>query len=381
LPIRPNVYGAASDGQLGGIMKVYREWRISGDDEWLKTYWPLVKQSLGYCIEAWDPRHTGLLEEEHHNTYDINYWGPDGHCGSIYLGALKAAAAMGEYLGDDVSLYQELLDKGAKRMEAELWNGEYFIQKIVTEGMDKEYHGISYEGNGEGYQDVIEMLNEQGPKYQYGEGCLSDGILGFWFAEMAGLDGDIVDEEKVRTNLLSIHKYNLKESLLKHANPQRPTFAMGDDGGLLLCSWPHGGQLLIPFVYSDEVWTGIEYQVASHLMIKGEVEEGLEIVRICRDRYDGTRRNPYNEYECGSWYARALSSYGMLQGLTGARYDKVEKTLYIDSRIGDDFRSFLSTDGGYGTIGLRGGRPFLEVTSGDIDVERCVVSGEEMELL
>lgn len=124
---------------------------------------------------------------------------------------------------------------------------------------------------------------------------------------------------------MAVHKYNLKHDLVDHFNPQRPVYACGKDGGLLLCTWPKGGMLSLPFVYSNEVWTGIEYQVASHLMMKGEVEKGLDIVRECRERYDGRVRNPFNEIECGHWYARAMASYGMLQGLTGVRYDAVDK--------------------------------------------------------
>ena len=127
----------------------------------------------------------------------------------------------------------------------------------------------------------------------------------------------------------------MKHDLSDHVNPQRPGYAMGTDGGLLLCTWPEEDQPSLPFVYSNEVWTGIEYQVASHLIMMGMVEEGLDIVRTCRKRYDGKTRNPFNEYECGHWYARALSSYGLLQGLTGIRYDAVEDILYIDSKIGD----------------------------------------------
>jgi hypothetical protein len=154
---------------------------------------------------------------------------------------------------------------------------------------------------------------------------------------------------------------------------------MGDDGGLLLCTWPKGGKLSIPFIYSNEVWTGIEYQVASHLMLEGMVEEGLDIVRTCRDRYDGDRRNPFNEYECGHWYARALSSYGLLQGLTGVRYDAVEQTLHIDSKIGD-FRSFLATETGFATVALKNGRPFIEVKMGAIPIRSVLVSGIESSL-
>jgi len=123
-------------------------------------------------------------------------------------------------------------------------------------------------------------------------------------------------------------------------------------------------------VYSNEVWTGIEYQVASHLMLGGMVEEGLEVVRTCRDRYDGRSRNPFDEYECGHWYARAMSSYGLIQGLTGVRYDAVERVLHVEPRIPGDFRSFLSTATGYGTAGVRSGKPFLDVRSGTIEVAR-----------
>lgn len=223
------------------------------------------------------------------------------------------------------------------------------------------------------------MLNTQGPKYQYGTGCLSDGVLGFWIARVAGL-GEIVDTEKVKSHLRAIHKYNLKHDLSDHANPQRPAFAMGKDGGLLLCTWPRGGELSIPFVYSDEVWTGIEYQVASHLMLEGLVREGLEVVRVCRNRYDGRIRNPFNEYECGHWYARALSSYGVLQGLTGLRYDAIDKTLYIDSKIGDNFRCFLSVESGFGTAGLKDGKPFVEMKSGELDVRQVNVSGRKVSM-
>jgi len=373
LPIQPGGLAFdASDGQLGGIMKVYREWRISGDNDWLAEYWPLVKKSLDYSIAKWDPRHTGLLEESHHNTYDINYFGPDGHCGSFYLGALAAAVEMGNTIGDDVALYRQLLDKGRRRMESELFNGEYFIQIVMKDGLTQNFSPLNPKAQSEAYRSISEEVNRQGPKYQYGSGCLADGVLGLWIAAAAGIDRPLVDPAKVRSHLLAVYRHNLNRDLSAHANPQRPTFAMGDEGGLLLCTWPRGGKPLLPFVYSDEAWTGIEYQVASHLMMHGCVQEGLDIVRTARLRYDGVRRNPFNEYECGHWYARALASYGLLQGLTGLRYDAVSKTLYVDSRIGD-FRGFLAAAGGFGVVELKDGRATLEVRHGEIPVEKTVV--------
>ena len=378
LPISPATHDfhAAADGQLGGIMKAYREWRISGDNEWLKKMYPMIKTSMDYCINTWDPRHTGVIEEPHHNTYDIEFWGPDGMHASFYIGALNAISSMGKFLGKDVSKYQQLSASGKKMIENELYDGEYFIQKIKVNGLTAKNPATEQSFGGEYSKEAKELLEREGPKYQYGKGCLSDGILGSWIGRMCGLD-DTIDHSKIRSHLLAVYKYNLKGNLSEHANPQRPSYALGEEGGLLLCSWPKGGKLSLPFVYSDEVWTGIEHQVASHLMLMGHVKEGLDILRASRKRYNGRIRNPFNEYECGHWYARALSSYGYLQALTGVRYDAVDKTLYIDSKVGD-FTSFLSTETGFGTVSLKAGQAAIKTVYGTIEVNKTVVSGKQV---
>ena len=376
LPIRPvaTTFYAASDGQLGGIMKMYRDWRISGNTEWLKKMYPKVVESMDYCIRTWDPRLTGTLEEPHHNTYDIEFWGPDGMCTSFYLGALKAISEMGRYLGQDIGKYIALYDKGKKVIETELYNNEYFIQKIKWTGLDAaDPVKASKESMGGTYSpEAMDILQKEGPKYQYGSGCLSDGVLGSWMAAVCGLK-NIIDSGKITSHLKSVYKYNFKRDLSDHSNPQRPTYAMGKDGGLLLCTWPRGGALSLPFPYSNEVWTGYEYQVASHLMMMGEKEKGLEIVRTCRDRYDGRVRNPFDEYECGHWYARAMSSYSLIQGLTGVRYDAISQEMTVDSRIGD-FTGFISTETGFGNISLKDGKPLLKVAFGDIVVKKYLIN-------
>ncbi|MBI3981425.1 MAG: hypothetical protein HY337_00825, partial [Gemmatimonadetes bacterium] len=318
---------------------------------------------------TWDPEHRGWLEEPHHNTYDIEFWGPDGMCTSFYLGALQAAVLMGRALGEDVSRYSALLEQGTRRTEMELFNGEYFYQKVEWRNLrasrtddPRNLFGLATYS-----PEARALLEREGPKYQYGTGCLSDGVLGSWIALVCGV-GQVLDEVKVRSHVASVHEYNLRKDLSSHANPQRPSYAYGSEGGLLLCSWPKDSAPSLPFVYSNEVWTGIEYQVASHLIMMGRVQEGLEIVRICRDRYDGSIRNPFDEYECGHWYARALSSYALLQALSGARYDAVDKVLHLAPRIAGDFKSFLSTATGYGTVGVRNGRPFFDVVSGNVEV-------------
>jgi uncharacterized protein (DUF608 family) len=294
------------------------------------------------------------------------------HC-SFYLGALHAITAMGKFLSKDVSQYERLLEDGKKIMETTLYDGEYFIQNIQFTGLKAQDPTTMQSFGGEYSKEAKDLLQKEGPKYQYGKGCLSDGVLGAWIGRMCGLN-DTIDTQKIKSHLLAVHKYNLKENLSEHANPQRPAYALGDEGGLLLCSWPKGGKLSLPFVYSDEVWTGIEHQVASHLMLMGHVKEGLEILRASRNRYNGKVRNPFNEYECGHWYARALSSYGYLQALTGVRYDAVERTLFIDSKVGD-VTTFISTETGFGTVSLKNNKPSLKVVYGKINVEKVIVAG------
>jgi len=365
LPIRPqqHFFLPAADGQPGSIMRVYREWRISGDTEWMRKLWPNVQRSLNYCIETWDPKHTGWIVMSHHNTYDIEFVGGDGMCTSFYLGALHAAVVMGTALNANVSLYKELYAKGRPRAESELFNGEYFVQRVdrTIPQLEDPDEPTSPEGK------VLEQA--EGPKYQYGSGCLSDGVIGAWMGLVCGMGmDDVLDPKKVKQHALSVHRYNFKRSLLEHANMQRSGFGCGTDAGMLLCTWPHGNKPSLPFVYSDEVWTGVEYQVASHLMFLGETAKGLDIVRAARARYDGRVRNPYDEYEAGHFYGRALSSYAMIQALSGARYDAVDKTLYLHPTVRGDFRAFLSTNTGYGTVGVRHGKPFLDVVSGTIDI-------------
>lgn len=369
LPIRPveHDFHAAADGQLGGIMKVFREWRISGDTDWLRRLWPQVKQSLDYCIETWDPRHNGLVEEPHHNTYDIEFWGPDGMCTSFYLGALQAAVLMGKALGEENPLYAELLQKGARQAESSLFDGEYFIQRIQWTGL-RAANPLEDKNLSRGYSpEAVALFEKEGPKYQYGTGCLSDGVLGSWLALVCGV-GQVLDPAKVASHLRAVHRHNLKWDLSDFANPQRPSYACGREGGLLLCTWPEAGALSLPFVYSNEVWTGIEYQVASHLLRLGQVKAGLEIVRACRDRYDGRVRNPFNEYECGHWYARAMSSYALLFGWSGARYDAVDKVLHLEPAVKGDFQCFFSTATSYGLVGVKKGKAFYQPVSGNLDI-------------
>jgi uncharacterized protein (DUF608 family) len=369
-------FHAASDGQLGGIMKVYREWQISGDANWLQKIYPLAKRSLDYCIRTWDPDRRGALFEPHHNTYDIEFWGPEGMCTSIYLGALCAFTQMAQALGqtDDAKEYGELAHKCARFMDGQLFNGEYYQQKVQYQGLRDTSFAEMVSKVDERSSEMQKLLKREGPKYQYGTGCISDGVIGAWMARMYGIETPL-NRQNVRSTLNSIFKNNFKTDLSQHANAQRPGYAMGHEPGLLLCGWPHGGKPTLPFVYSDEVWTGIEYQVASHLISEGLVPEGLTIVKALRSRYDGRVRNPWNEYECGNYYARAMASYALLSALSGFRYSAVTRTLWFGPQLNiRPFQTFFSTASGFGSILLDHGSLHIKLHEGELQIDKLVLT-------
>lgn len=374
LPIRPvgdtkeDGFPAAADGQLGGVIKVYRDWRISGDTAWLRRLWPKVRLSLDYCIRTWDPMGRGWIEEPHLNTYDVELWGADSLCTSLYLGALRTAVLMGDALGEETREYSKLLAKGRHRMEHELYNGEYFYQRpewktlraSFPPGEESQLWGAFSQ-----YPAMLQLAEREGPPYQYGQGCLADGVLGAWLCLASG-DLEVIAKDKVESHLMSVYRHNFKRRLMDCPDQLRSFFGCGEEAGLLVCSWPRGGRPPLPFVYADEVWTGIEYQVASHLIMLGRIDEGLHLVRSCRERYDGRVRNPFAEVEAGHWYARAMSSYALLQAFSGARYDAVDRILYLNPRMKGDFQCFLSAATGFGMVGVKNGQPFLTVVAGEI---------------
>jgi len=316
----------AADGQMGCILKLYREWLLSGDRCFLEELWPHAKRALEYAWKVWDLDQDGVMEGVQHNTYDIEFYGPNTMTGTIYLGALLAASKIAEELGDGVSA-QKFLDtysKGRMKIDRELWNGEYYVQRCE----DKE------------------------AKFQYGTGCLSDQLLGQWIAMVVGL-GHILPEVHVRKALRSVFRYNWKKDLSDHINCQR-IYAINGEAGLLVCTWPKGGRPKRALVYADEVWTGIEYQVASHMIYEGMIEEALTIVKAVRDRYDGEKRNPWNEVECGDHYARAMSSWALLLALSGYRYSAPEKSIAFSPRIKPvNFSCFFSTGSCWGVYTQR----------------------------
>ncbi len=316
---------AASDGQMGCILRVYREWQLCGDKVWLKKLWDATKRAMFFAVSHWDNNEDGVLEGKQHNTYDIDFYGPNPLSSIYYLAALRATEELAKVMNDAESAQRcrELFEKGRNNVDALLWNGEYYIQKL---------------------EDV-----DQYP-YQHGLGCLSDQLLGQLHATALGL-GDLLPAEHVKQAVKSIYKYNYLSDFRNHVNAQR-TYVLNDEAGLVLCSWPQGGQPKFPFVYSDEVWTGIEYQVAAHLIYEGWTDEGLKIVKTVQDRHDGIRRNPWNEVECGNHYSRSMASWAVLLALSGFHCDLGKNEMSFAPRLESAqarFTTFWSTAKGWGT--------------------------------
>ena len=315
---------AAVDGQMGSILRALREWRLCGDLPWLRLVWPGVKRALDYARSYWDSDGDGILEKRQHNTYDIEFYGPNP-LGNIYcLAGLRAVEELARTFGE-LELAEECrraFRVSSQKLDKMLWNGEYFVQ--IAEDIDAH-------------------------PYQHGTGCLSDQLLGQLHANILGL-GDLLPREHLHTTIKAVYDHNFRNTFRNHVNCQR-TFALDDERGLILCSWPHGGQPRQPFVYSDEVWTGVEYQVAAHLIYEGWLQEGLDIVAAVRERHDGYRRNPWDEVECGHHYARSMASWALLLALSGFRSSIPDQSIAfrpVANRT--NFRTFFSNGNAWGSF-------------------------------
>jgi uncharacterized protein (DUF608 family) len=345
----------AADGQMGCIMKLYREWQLSGDEEFLREFWPQAKKALSFAWEpnSWDADGDGVMEGEQHNTYDVEFYGPNPMMQCWYLGALRAAEEMASAVGDAefAERCRELFERGSRWTDENLFNGEYYEQRI-----DPEH-----------------------PDYQFGSGCLVDQLVGQYMAHILGL-GHLLKPENVRSALNSIYRYNFKRDLFDHWNVMR-TFALNDESALLICTWPKGNRPKRPFPYFSEVMTGFEYQAAVHMIYEGMLAQGLEVIESIRRRYDGRRRNPWNEAECGNHYARAMASWGAILALSGYRYSGVEKEIRFAPKINeDDFNTFWSSANAWGIFkGKITGESLkaeLEVISGKIEIRRVKLGWE-----
>jgi len=380
-----DIIGPCADGHFGAIIKTYREWRQSGDTDWLRSYWPQIKRAMDYAWskdnpDRWDPDLTGILSGRQHQTLDMELFGPNSWLGTMYVAALLATAKMADALGDTelASKCERLGKAGAEHIDRELYNGRYFIQAIdlgdpaVLKPFDT---GRNAGVLADSFMSAYWSDEHSEIKYQFGEGCIADQILGQWHAEVAGL-GLFLGADKVSSALRAVYDENYLESMADHFNPCR-NFAYEDEGGLLIATYPEGTrQPMVAAPYAEEVWTGIEYASASHMIMHGLVEEGVNVVRTVRKRYDGARRNPFNDIECGSYYARSMSAWQLINAWSGFSADMIDRTLGFTPKTKGDYRLVWSAGTAWGELASAGGKRTLRVLGGELPATTVTVDGK-----
>jgi non-lysosomal glucosylceramidase len=364
---------AAADGQMGQIIHAYLDWKLSGDEAWLRTMWPLVKKAVEFAWipGGWDANRDGVLDGVQHNTYDVEFYGPNPLCGIYYLGALRAAEEMGRAAGDNTSAaeYRRLFDQGSRWIDAHLFHGEFYVQQI---------RGFRPDQIAPQLRSGMGSENTEQPEYQVGEGCLIDQLLGQYLADIAGL-GPLVSPGHVRTTLDSIYRYNYKRSLVDHDTVQR-TYALNEEAAVVVCDYGKAPRPHIPFPYYAEAWTGLEHSTAALMFFAGMTAQGVEYVENLRARFDGIRRNPWDEAECGHHYARAMSSWSSVVALSGFHYEGDRAHVSTLPRLPHDhFESFWSTATGWGTYGLRRSQTgsvqlTLKVLAGALPCKSCALA-------
>ena len=359
---RPVKFRACVDGQMGEVIKSYREWKICGDGEWLKKHWRSIKKMIAYAwaetnADRWDADGDGVLDGRQHHTLDMELFGANSWLEGMYLLALDCGREMAEAVGDAdaAETFGKKYEYGRKWMNENLFNGSYFVQKI-----DIRDKNIPAEYGAEDY------WNEEAGeiKYQYADGCEIDQMLADWHAAILGVRG-VFDKDKKRTALESLYRNNFKTSMRNVENMWR-LFTLNDESGAIICDYPEGAyKPVIPLPYCEETMAGFEYALAGLMIAEGMKEEGETLVKAVRTRYDGEKRNPWNEMECGSNYARSMASFALLPVYSGFICDMP------NSRIGfrpiEKSGCFLWSAGeAWGTVAVNAGGVTFRVEGGRI---------------
>jgi uncharacterized protein (DUF608 family) len=367
---------ACADGQFGNAMKTYRDWKLCGDDAWLRRLWPKVRKSIEYAWhpdnpDRWDPERSGVLTGRQHHTLDMELFGPNGWLSGFYVGALLAGAEMAEAMGEAnvAADWRAIAAKGRAVLNGELFNGSYFIQKIdlADRGLLDPYAGAARSRRLMG-GDIYSQYwsDEHGEvKYQLGQGCLIDQVVAGWHAALYGLP-TIYDDDKFRTALRSILRHNFKQPIGDYFNPCR-VYGVYDEAGTVIAAFPESvHKPAVPVPYAQETFHGMEYAFGAALMMQGMLAEGARIFAAVRDRYDGSNRNPWNEMECGSNYARSLASWSGVLVLSGFGFDSRRDHLSFAPKLrqGLMFSSIWSNGLAWGTVTLEAGGCAVRVLGG-----------------
>jgi len=331
--------GPATDGHAGTILRTLREHQMSPDDAFLKRNWSKIKKAVEWLV-AQDEDGDGIITRAQHNTLDEAWYGAISWISSLYVAALKAGAEMAREMGEPATAEQwtALADKGSKKISGELFHrGQYFIQRPDPAHLEKL---------GSGY------------------GCEIDQVFGQSWAFQVGLDR-VLPLDQTRRALDSLWLYNFAPDVGPFRDgtkiPGGRWYALPGDGGLVMCTFPDpehpkpiGNSEYAG--YLNECMTGFEHQVASHMVWEGGdlVVKGLAVARMIHDRYHASRRNPWNEIECGDHYGRAMASYGVFTAACEYEYHGPRQHIGFAPRLNpEDFRCAFTGATGWGTFSQR----------------------------
>jgi len=361
---------AAADGQMGQIVHAYLDFTLSGDRQWLTDLWPRIKKAIEFAWVpgGWDANRDGVMEGVQHNTYDVEFYGPNPQCGIYYLAALRACEEMARVVGDTdfAKVCRRLFDNGSRWIDANLFNGSFYFQEVRSFRNDQIAPSLRSD---------MGASDPEHPEYQVGKGCLVDQLVGQYLADVCGL-GPLLDSAHIRAALNSIHQYNYKRTLFNHDTVQR-TFALNDESAIVICDYATAPRPRIPFPYFAEVMTGFEYTAASHMIFEGMTTEGVECITSIRKRYDGARRNPWDEAECGHHYARAMAAWSGILAYGGFHYNAATQTLTVNPKSNrPDFRCIWSTATGWGVFHATTSQLIIKVHAGQLPIQTCTYRGK-----
>jgi uncharacterized protein (DUF608 family) len=358
--IRGEKTGPSIDGQAGTVLRIYREHQMTPDDAFIKRNWSKIKKAVQFVMDQ-DKNHDGMEDTPMENTLDALWHGEISWIVCLCIAGVRAGQAMAEEMNDTefAEKCRRYVEMGSSNMEAQLFNGEYFIHRPDPAVGKKE----------------IGSFNT----------CHIDQVYGQCWAWQVGL-GRILGKDKTMSALHALWKYNYMPDVGPYikVHPGGRFYALAGEGGMVMNTNPsneenpYGNAKAWQVGYFSECMSGFEHQVASHMMAEGMAEESLILTRSIHDRYHAFKRNPFNEIECSDHYGRAMASYGTFLMACGFTYHGPKGDIGFAPKIApENFKAPFTAAEGWGTYtqqrdahSLSAG---LSVASGKLTINRFTV--------
>ena len=320
---------AAADGQMGCVMKVYRDWQLSGDDAALQALWPHVRRVAGVLLDSRrlgcrPRRRDGRLPAQHDGRRVLRPESADGA-----LVPRRAARRRGD--GAPPRRRRRSPTRAAISSSAAAPGSTRTCSTASTTSTRSGRRPVPAPSRpsllvGMGADDITNPDSSSAPA------AWSISWSASTWRTCVGL-GYLVQPEQVKTTLASILKYNRRDDLHAHFNPMR-SFALADESALLMASYPAraAGQS-VPVLHRGDDRLRV-HRRRRHALRRADRRRAARRSPTIRARYDGRQRNPFDEAECGHHYARAMASWAAVLALTGFRYSAVTREFAIAAKAG-----------------------------------------------